>query len=171
MKRIVIIGTCGCGKTTLGNHLAKNLDYPVTDLDDLYWLPNWKRRPIEEFESLIKEATKPEKWIICGNQSRFRHLIWPKADTIIFLDLPLHTLLKRVFVRAIKNIHTKFKFCNGNTESYGRLFGPNSIVLWTLKTYRRHRKDYFREMKCAPKHTKWIYARKTKDMTFLNETF
>ncbi|MCP5506429.1 MAG: hypothetical protein H7A38_06065 [Chlamydiales bacterium] len=40
MKRIVIIGSCGSGKTSLGRHLARNLGNPVTDLDDLYWLPD-----------------------------------------------------------------------------------------------------------------------------------
>ena len=57
MKRIVIIESCGSGKTTLGKHLAENLNYPVTDLDDLYWLPNWTMRPKEEFASLIEDAT------------------------------------------------------------------------------------------------------------------
>ena len=168
MKRIVIIGTCGSGKTTLGNHLAENLDYPVTDLDDLYWLPNWTRRPIEEFVSLIEEAALTETWIICGNQSRFRHLIWPKADTIIWLDLPLHTLLWRTFLRALRNIKTNKAFCNGNYESFPRFLSRHSIIVWVLKSFLRHRRDYLAEMKNT-EHVKWIHAKSVKDMKFLKE--
>ena len=168
MKRIVIIGTCGSGKTTLGKHLAENLGYPVTDLDDLYWLPNWTRRPIKEFASLIEEATLPEKWIICGNQSRFRHLIWPKADTIIWLDLPLYTLLWRTTRRSLCNIKTQKAFCNGNYESFSRFFSRHSIIVWILKTFHRHRRDYLTEMK-SETDTKWIHAKSVKDMKFLKE--
>lgn len=64
MKKIVIIGTCGSGKTTLGRHLAKNLDCPVTDLDDLFWLPNWTIRHSDEFAALIEKATHRDCWII-----------------------------------------------------------------------------------------------------------
>ncbi|WP_316356102.1 shikimate kinase [Candidatus Neptunichlamydia sp. REUL1] len=166
MKRIVIIGTCGSGKTTLGNHLAKNLDYPVTDLDDLYWLPNWTQRPIEEFASLIEETTLSETWIICGNQSRFRHLIWPKADTIIWLDLPLYTLLWRTIRRALCNIRTKKAFCNGNYESFPHLLSRHSIVVWILKSFLKRRRDYLAEMKNTP-HIKWIHAKSIKDLKFL----
>ncbi|MCB1110910.1 MAG: adenylate kinase [Chlamydiia bacterium] len=161
MKRVVIIGTCGSGKTTLGRHLAQNLDYPMTDLDDLYWLPNWVRRPPEEFAALIEKATLPEEWILCGNQSRFRHLIWPKADTIIWLDLPLHTLLWRTWRRALHNIKTNATFCNGNYESYTRLFSRHSILVWVLKTYHRHRRDYKQEMKSRP-DIRWIHTRSIK---------
>ncbi|QVL57997.1 MAG: hypothetical protein KFB93_02640 [Simkaniaceae bacterium] len=167
MKRIVIIGSCGSGKTTLGKHLAKNLDYPVTDLDDLYWLPNWTLRPKEQFASLIEAATSSDCWIICGNQSKFRHLIWPKADTIIWLDLPLHILLWRVLSRSLHRIFDKKPICNGNYETFSRLFCSKSIVLWVLKTYFRHRHDYLKEMK-APSDVKWIHTRTSKGIHFLD---
>ena len=166
MKRIVIIGTCGSGKTTLGKHLAEKLDYPVTDLDDLYWLPNWTRRPIKDFTSLIEKATISKTWIICGNQSRFRHLIWPKADTIIWLDLPIHILLWRTFYRALRNIRKKKPFCNGNYESFTRFLSHHSIIFWVLKSFLKHRRDYLGEIKKMP-YVKWIHAKSVKDVKFL----
>lgn len=167
MKRIVVIGSCGSGKTTLGYHLSKNLDTPVTDLDDLYWLPNWTLRPKEEFAALIEKATCQDRWIICGNQSKFRHLIWPKADTIIWLDLPLPILLYRVTKRSLKRIWDKKSICNGNFESWSRLFSSKSIVLWVLRTYFRHRKDYAHSRKTVS-HVKWIYTRWPRKLHFLD---
>ncbi|MCB1072360.1 MAG: adenylate kinase [Chlamydiales bacterium] len=170
MKRIVIIGSCGSGKTTLARHLAENLDYPVTDLDDLYWLPNWTLRPKEEFASLIEKATRSDCWIICGNQSKFRHLIWPKADTIIWLDLPLHILLRRVLVRSLQRICDKKPICNGNYETFSRLFCSKSIFYWLLKSYFRHRRDYSKQMKTMT-NVKWIHTRKSKGIRFLDPHF
>lgn len=163
----MIIGSCGSGKTTLGRHLAKNLGYPVTDLDDLYWLPNWTLRPKEEFAALIEEATSSDSWIICGNQSKYRHLIWPKADIIIWLDLPLFLLLFRVTRRSLLRILDKKPICNGNYETFSRLFSSYSIVLWVLRTYFRHRKDYKKAMKTTT-HVKWIYTRRSKKFNFLD---
>lgn len=168
MKRIVIIGTSGSGKTTLGRHLAQNLDYPMTDLDDLYWLPNWVKRPKEEFAALIEEATQPDQWIICGNQSSYRHLIWPKADTIIWLDLPLPLLFFRTLRRALRNIRHKTTFCNGNRESFSRLFSRYSVLSYVIKGYFKHQRDYCQAIKNTP-HVKWIHATSTKDMQFLEE--
>ncbi|MCB1106950.1 MAG: AAA family ATPase [Chlamydiia bacterium] len=155
MKRIVIIGTSGSGKTTLGKHLAKKLGYPMTDLDDLYWLPNWTRRPKKEFASLIEKAASHKEWIICGNQSRYRHLFWPKADTIIWLDLPLPLLLWRTVRRSFRNMKTKETFCNGNYESLSRLFSSESILFYVIKGYFKHRKDYLHEMEVNT-GKKWI---------------
>lgn len=170
MKRIAIIGSCGSGKTTLGKHLAQNLGYPVTDLDDLYWLPNWELRPKGDFASLLENATRSDCWIICGNQSRFRHLIWPKADTIIWLDLPLYILLWRVFFRSLQRICDKKTICNGNYETFSRLFCSKSIIFWLLKGYFRHRRDYSKQME-AVTHVKWVHIRKSKGIRFLDPEF
>ena len=81
MKRIVIVGTSGCGKTTLANKLSKMLSIPCIDLDDYYWLPNWQSRDPEEFYTIVGELTKDESWIINGNYSNVRKLIWERCDT------------------------------------------------------------------------------------------
>ncbi|MCB1115704.1 MAG: adenylate kinase [Chlamydiia bacterium] len=166
MKRIVIIGNPGSGKSTLGRHLAQKLGYPLADLDDLYWLPNWTERPKDQLTSLIEAATSADSWIICGNSSTYRHLMWPKADTIIWLDPPLPVLLWRVIKRTVKNLTQKTAICNGNYETLRRLFGSNSIIYWLLRSYFRHRPDW-KKQRSLVTHVKWIYIRRSKDMRFL----
>jgi adenylate kinase family enzyme len=83
MKRIVIIGNSGCGKTTLANKLGSILKINCIDLDDYYWLSNWQPRDLEEFYIIVDKLTQNQTWIISGNYSKVRDLIWSKCDLII----------------------------------------------------------------------------------------
>jgi adenylate kinase family enzyme len=142
LNKIVIVGTSGCGKTTLGRQLAKTLHIKHVDLDDLYWLPNWIPRADEEFFSLIQRELDRDGWIICGNYSRAQEQVWKQADTIIWLDLPLYTCLWRAFKRSMKSWIKHEPCCNGNYETIRRIFGKDSIILWVWNTYFRRKKAY-----------------------------
>ena len=52
-KRILLIGCPGSGKSTLAKRIGKVTSLPVIHLDTIYWLPNWERRSIEEFDELL----------------------------------------------------------------------------------------------------------------------
>lgn len=139
-KRIVVIGTSGSGKTTLANEIAKVLDTQVIDLDDLYWLPEWSPKDQDLFLKDVEKAVQAPSWVIAGNQGKARHLIWPKADCIIWLDFPLSTCLWRVFKRSCFNIWNHTPICNGNYDSLSREFSKDSIVLWVLNTHAERKK-------------------------------
>lgn len=86
-KRILVIGCCGSGKTTFSIHMARTLNLPLLHLDRLYWLPNWRKRPQTEFDTLLQDELNKENWIIEGDYPRtFLHR-FKHADTIIFLDI------------------------------------------------------------------------------------
>lgn len=141
-KKMAIIGTSGCGKTTLGSYLSAATKAKFVDLDELYWSPGWIKRDDEEFFAEIKREISVDRWIVCGNYSRARHEIWPFADVIIWLDLPLRTCLWRAFKRSLSRYIYKIPCCNGNYETLGRLFGKESILLWIWNTYPRRKKTY-----------------------------
>ncbi|MEC7838606.1 MAG: shikimate kinase [Chlamydiota bacterium] len=141
-KRIFIIGTSGCGKTFLGRKLAHLLKVKFIDLDDIYWLPNWKKRPNDEFCELVQKEVAGESWIISGNYSKTHHNIWPQADLIIWIDLPIYLCLWRGLKRSLSRILSREKCCNGNYESLRRLLGKDSILLWIGKTHSRRRRTY-----------------------------
>lgn len=160
MKKIVIVGTCGSGKTTLGASLASKLKLPLTELDDLFWLPSWKKCASPTFIQSIKNVTQKHGWIICGNYSKYRPLIWPKADTIIWLDLPLHLLFVRIVKRGILQMHTKTTLCNGNRQTLSRFLW---ILYWVMKSFYRRRRVYSRLIK-QRSHLNWIHLKSPKEV-------
>ena len=143
MKRIQIVGSIGSGKTSLGKKLSKKMGIPHFELDTLFWLPGWKIRPFDEiFELAYVQADKPA-WIICGNFSFLKHVTLDEADTIVWLDYPFWVCFWQTLKRAISNIVKQKKCCNGNQETFGRLFfSKNSILLWMIRTFKRRNKRY-----------------------------
>jgi adenylate kinase family enzyme len=149
--KIIVVGSSGSGKTTLAKHLAATRNLPFYDLDDFYWLPNWTLRDKEEFRQLIDETTSQESWVISGNQSTYRDLLWPRADLIIWLDVPLPTCLWRVTKRWAWHYFTQTPLCNGNYDSLGSLFSRNSIFYWVVRFHWKRKKEYEEVFKEAGK--------------------
>ncbi len=140
--KIVIVGTSGCGKTTLARRIADEVEAPFFDMDDLYWLPGWVERTKEEAEVLFREVVDRDRWVLAGNGSNYRELVWSRADLIIWIDLPLHLLLWRALKRSLRRIWTGEPCCNGNIETLSRLFSRNSIFTWILGSYWRRKRNY-----------------------------
>lgn len=101
MKRIIIIGCGGAGKSTLARQLGEKLNLPVVHLDKLFWRPGWVQVSKEEFDKLHREALAREKWIMDGNFDRTMEERITRSDTVIYLDFSrfacLMGVLKRVF--------------------------------------------------------------------------
>ena len=85
LKRIVVVGTTGSGKTTMAGRLSSRLGIPHTELDALNWGPNWQTRPQEEFRTAVDEATRGEAWVVDGNYSRAREIV--EADPEFYREL------------------------------------------------------------------------------------
>jgi adenylate kinase family enzyme len=102
LQRIVVVDTTGSRKITLAGRLAAKLDIPHTELDALNWVPDWTMRPADEFWALVDQATRSDAWVVDGNYSRSRDIVWPRADTIIWLDYPLSLILWRLWWRTLR---------------------------------------------------------------------
>ena len=102
MKRILIMGCAGCGKSTLAKELGTILNLPVYHLDVYYWQPGWVETEKEEFIAKQEEILKTDEWIIDGNYRSTLDLRLAKADYIIFLDYRRSVALKGVIKRYFK---------------------------------------------------------------------
>jgi hypothetical protein len=100
-KRIVIVGRTGSGKTTLARELAAALDVPHVELDALYFGPEFSTVPLSVLRERTSAAISGDRWVTDGNKSAVRDLVWPRADTIVWLDYPMMVSLWRLGRRAL----------------------------------------------------------------------
>ncbi|WP_070121355.1 topology modulation protein [Bacillus marinisedimentorum] len=104
MERIMVVGiSAGAGKSTFARQLGGALGLKVVHLDTLYWKPGWVEAPTEEFREAQRQAVQGKNWIIEGNYTDSIDIRMERADTIIYLELPLYVCLYRVVKRRIMN--------------------------------------------------------------------
>jgi adenylate kinase family enzyme len=140
-RRIAIVGTSGSGKTTVARRLAA-LDLPHIELDALFWRPDWRQAHLDQFRSSVSAATGGDAWICDGNYSRARDIILPRAETVVWLDLPLRTCLWRVVRRTVRRTSRREVLWGTNREQWSRLVGGDSLIWWVLRTHRRRRREW-----------------------------
>ena len=87
-QRIVILGPSGAGKSTLARCLGARLGLPVVHLDAINWNPGWVQTEPERFRARLAEAAATESWVMDGNYTSHLDLRLPRAEAVIWLDLP-----------------------------------------------------------------------------------
>lgn len=144
MKKVIVIGTTGSGKSTFASQLAKKIEASYVSLDLLFWKADWQGSTDEEFIEKIRHAIATESWIVDGNYSRTQEVTWPQADTIIWIDLPFWLTFYQCLARAINRALSKNELWpgTGNVESFSRILSKDSILLWLIKTYKRNKVRY-----------------------------
>jgi adenylate kinase family enzyme len=142
MPRIVVVGTSGSGKTTVARELARRHGVPHVELDALNHGPGWVETSDEEFRRRVAEATEAGGWVVDGNYERkFGDLVLRRADTVVWLDVPLRIALTRVTRRTIRRIRTGEELWSGNRESWRASFvGWDSLIVWTIRSHLRYRR-------------------------------
>ena len=143
-KRVAVIGVTSSGKSTLAETLAKRFDLNFIELDALHWEPNWQGAPLDVFRARVEKATLEEKWIVAGNYHVVRDLIWPKAETIIWLDYPFLTVLWQLSRRTFLRWWTREILWGTNREPFWqhfKLWSQESLFHWLFKTYWRRNRE------------------------------
>ena len=138
-----MVGTTGSGKTTLAKRLATCWRIPHVELDALHWGPHWTEAPDELFCARVARATSGNDWVVDGNYRQVRGLLWPRVDTVVWLDYSLSVVLRRVTWRTLRRVVSREELWSGNRERFwGSALGRNSVILWALHTHRTRRREY-----------------------------
>ncbi len=100
MRRVLIVGCPGAGKSTLAKELANITKLPLIHLDRYYWLPGWQRPDSVSWQKIVEKLISQPAWIMDGNYSGTLKQRLASADTLIHLDYPTSLCLWRVVRRT-----------------------------------------------------------------------
>ena len=102
MKKIIVIGSPGSGKSTFSRALHTTTGIPLYHLDMMYWNEDRTVVPKELFHERLKCALEKDEWIIDGNYSSTMEMRMSLCDTVIFLDFPTEICLEGIKERCGK---------------------------------------------------------------------
>jgi adenylate kinase family enzyme len=103
VKRVLVIGSGGSGKTTFARRLAQRSGLPLIHLDSLYWKPGWEPTPAEEWRRRVDVLLRGPAWIMDGNYGGTLDARIAACDAVVFLDIPRLTCLWRVMKRQLRH--------------------------------------------------------------------
>ncbi|MDB9526321.1 hypothetical protein PN498_10015 [Oscillatoria sp. CS-180] len=146
-QRILITGNSCSGKSTLGSHLATFLNVPFVELDALNWEANWvglNETDPDELMRRMQAATVGDRWVVAGSYTQFaQQTFWPRLETIVWLDLPLHQLVGRMLRRSWKRWRTNELLWGTNYEKFWPQLmvwrKEDSLLWWIVTQYQPKR--------------------------------
>jgi adenylate kinase family enzyme len=103
---VAVVGCSGSGKTTLDAALARALGVTHIELDSIYHQPGWTPPVGRGVSGRVTAATKPDTWVVDGNYTVVRDIIWERADTVVWFDLPYVKVMARTIRRTVRRSFT-----------------------------------------------------------------
>jgi adenylate kinase family enzyme len=140
-----MVGVSGSGKSTVGRELARRLAVPYTELDSIFHQPDWVPLPKDEFRRRVTALAAESAWVIDGNYGTIQPLIWQRADTVIWLDPPRHTMMRRLVWRSLRRVVGRTELWNGNRERWRNLFTwdpEESVISYAWRRFPEYRQRY-----------------------------
>jgi adenylate kinase family enzyme len=143
VRRVSVVGASGSGKTTVGRVIASTLGVPFHELDAHSWRAGWVPEEPERFRAQVTDLVRADAWVIDGNYTtQAQDLVWGRADTVVWLDLPRPVVLLQIVLRTAIRALLRRELWQGNRESLAQAFSRRSIVLWSWHQHPRLRRRY-----------------------------
>ena len=102
MKKIIVIGCPGSGKTTFSEKLRDKIGLPLFYLDAIWHKPDRTHISRDDFDARLGDLLSLDSWIIDGNYSRTLERRLAACDTVFFFDLPTEVCLEGAVARLGK---------------------------------------------------------------------
>ncbi len=99
MKRILVIGCPGAGKTYFSKRLSKILNLPLVHMDNLYWNKDKTSVDLDTLKARLQPYLEKEEWIIDGNYHKTLEMRLPYASDVFVLDLPRKECIQGILDR------------------------------------------------------------------------
>jgi adenylate kinase family enzyme len=140
LERVILAGNTGSGKSTLAKLISAARDLPYTELDQLYWGPGFTK--LDTFEADVRKLSDGRRWV---TETMFHEaiddILWKRADTLIWLDLPFPVVFSRVLRRTTARIVGRQELWNGNRERWRSLMSLGHPIPRTVTHFLATRRD------------------------------
>jgi adenylate kinase family enzyme len=127
---------------------------PHVELDAIFHQPGWTPLDDDTFRARVTEATMQARWVVDGNYSTVRDIVWESADAVVWLDLPYVIVMARTIRRTLWRTVTRQELWNGNREPWSNLYSfdpEKSIIAWAATRHAVYRRRYGN----AEHHPRW----------------
>jgi adenylate kinase family enzyme len=119
----------------------------------------WNSTSDDEFTRIVGEFAAQPRWVVDGNYTShgIPTVLWPRADTFVWTDLPRPVVMTRVIRRTLKRMITRERLWNGLREPLSNLYKLDpweNIIVWTWTRFEGTR-DKFEE---AMRDGSWAHA-------------
>jgi len=127
--------------------LSGRLGLPHLELDAIFHQPGWRPKPDPDFRAEVAEFVDSDRWVVDGNYTSHgvAQLVWPRADTIVWLDPSRPVVMRRVVTRTIRRAFTREELWNGNREKWTNLYSAKAeenIIVWAWTRFAHVRAKY-----------------------------
>jgi adenylate kinase family enzyme len=135
MRKILLIGAGGSGKSALAARIATKTGLPLIHLDALFWKPGWVETPRDEWRRIVEELVQRDAWVMDGNYGGTLDLRLAACDTVLFLDFAPAVCVWRVLKRRVQ-FHNKSR-PDAGSDCPERLNWEFLRWIWTYRKKRR----------------------------------
>lgn len=171
MQRVAVVGNSGSGKSTLGRTLAATIGTDFIELDSIFHQPGWQPLDADEFRRRVATIAADDSWVIDGNYGAVRPLIWARADTIVWLDLPRGRVLRQIIWRTLRRLARRQVLWNGNRERWRNFLSldpQQSVIAWSWRKHEDYRRRYGEAMNDpANGHLSFVRIRSRRELRAL----
>lgn len=163
-SRVLFYGVTGSGKSSAAQSYSARSGLPEFSADDdIGWLPGWEQRTEEAQREIAAIISSKDRWVLDSAYGGWRDIVLARVELVVALDYPRWLSLGRLLRRSLQRAFTGEVVCNGNTESLGRLFAKDSIILWHFQSFGRKRRT-IENMQADPEMPPVVVFRHPRDV-------
>jgi adenylate kinase family enzyme len=138
VRRVVVAGVSGAGKTVLARRVAVVLGLRHVEVDALAHGPQWERRPT--FVADVEEATRGDGWVADAfGYPEVEDLLWARCDTFVWVDHSRPVVMARVLRRSLARATYDRELWNGNREGFRDWVDPEHPIRWAWSQHAPRR--------------------------------
>ncbi|MBB5081748.1 adenylate kinase [Nonomuraea endophytica] len=141
MRRILVVGISGAGKSTMARALSARFAAPYHEMDALYFNgPGWAVN--DDFADQVAEITASPAWIFDSfGYPAVRDLLWERADTVVWLDYRRRVIMPRILRRSLRRTILRESIFGGNRETVMDWFRRDHPAWWAWSQHAARRAD------------------------------